>query len=966
MIVTIVNLLAISVLGLFILSSVRHKITFFVIAYAVSFFIVLQLSSLYFGGAFIDYKFIAHFNLRDINAFRGLYLIQGILLITIFFVLPLAVYKFRDRIHSLSLYTNKLYRSIIVIAAIVIMGLPNGALNNLFVIAKIMCSADSGFETALYNLNIHDYVTSDDIKAERGKNIVVISLESFEKGYLSNRKAHLTPNLRSLTEKWQFHDMKETPGNGWTSASLYGVLTGLPAFFKGDGNNYFQDSYDSYISGVGHVLKAAGYQTTFLTNDAEFGDTESLLKVFKIDNIVDRRNIGKAYGESLANANDKDLFEAAKLEINSRKKSNTPFALFISTLDTHNPDGIYDNRFEGKIAHQKTNLEFMVSAVDFMIGDFIKFLQNENLLESTIVYIFPDHLKMGDASVLRGTGERSLYLLTNASAKNLSLDSTQNTYQIDLPKLILDGAEIEHNARFLTEYIAGDKIDFINKNVIALTTLNNSGLKRKKIWEDELLVTLKSDRTLVEFGENTESISTDTLKNFIAQISFSPEMRLVGTAFTSLSSGTLPAKIESGHVTLNLFIRSDTLFGYIRDENNLPLLKSSTRSISFSKQDLTTASKLPALPDAANAPDKLFVFADDVANVVPASPQLEYSEYGVEIPYTILEGFVELEYSTVGAAKPYVILFDQPYAPNSMRLHNLIPSSSNKTSIRLTIPGTSQNPLLLLRNWSKTGTFVVHNYKVVGRGQDNDKRFNAETSHLEAYVNDRSRFIAHAGGGIDGNTYTNSLEALNENYNKGFRFFELDISVTSDGKYAATHDWDLWSRQANYADTLPVSEETFLKHQILGKYTPLNMTRINDWFNNHKDAVLITDKINEPGKFSKQFVDKKRLMMELFTLGAVKEGLAAGIKSAMPSDNVLSELGQNKVDALKAMGVRDIAISRINIARDLQFFLRLKKVGIKAYVYHVNVEPSKDEQYVVRHEMDYIYGIYADNWKFDH
>jgi glycerophosphoryl diester phosphodiesterase len=33
------------------------------------------------------------------------------------------------------------------------------------------------------------------------------------------------------------------------------------------------------------------------------------------------------------------------------------------------------------------------------------------------------------------------------------------------------------------------------------------------------------------------------------------------------------------------------------------------------------------------------------------------------------------------------------------------------------------------------------------------------------------------------------LEALNENYGKGFRFFEIDFSWTSDGKLVAIHDW---------------------------------------------------------------------------------------------------------------------------------------------------------------------------------
>lgn len=34
--------------------------------------------------------------------------------------------------------------------------------------------------------------------------------------------------------------------------------------------------------------------------------------------------------------------------------------------------------------------------------------------------------------------------------------------------------------------------------------------------------------------------------------------------------------------------------------------------------------------------------------------------------------------------------------------------------------------------------------------------------------------IAHAGGGIDGNIYTDSLEALNQSYQNGTRLFDID------------------------------------------------------------------------------------------------------------------------------------------------------------------------------------------------
>ena len=48
-------------------------------------------------------------------------------------------------------------------------------------------------------------------------------------------------------------------------------------------------------------------------------------------------------------------------------------------------------------------------------------------------------------------------------------------------------------------------------------------------------------------------------------------------------------------------------------------------------------------------------------------------------------------------------------------------------------------------------------------------------------------FIAHAGGAIDGITYTNSLEALDLSYSKGCKLFELDLVLTSDDKIIAKY-----------------------------------------------------------------------------------------------------------------------------------------------------------------------------------
>ena len=206
------------------------------------------------------------------------------------------------------------------------------------------------------------------------------------------------------------------------------------------------------------------------------------------------------------------------------------------------------------------------------------------------------------------------------------------------------------------------------------------------------------------------------------------------------------------------------------------------------------------------------------------------------------------------------------------------------------------------------------------------------------------------------------MEALDLNYEKGFRLFELDFLKTADGVYVAAHEWEHWQDMTGYKGVLPPEKAAFKQFKILGKYTPLDIDDINVWFKDHPDAILVTDKINTPTDFSKSFIDKERLIMELFTLEAVQEAVDAGIKSAMPNWAVVSGIKGDKVQTLVDMGVTEIAASRRDIKYNIQLIKSFKRNGIKIYVFHVNYEEGKDEDYVVRYDMDYIYGLYADEF----
>lgn len=93
------------------------------------------------------------------------------------------------------------------------------------------------------------------------------------------------------------------------------------------------------------------------------------------------------------------------------------------------------------------------------------------------------------------------------------------------------------------------------------------------------------------------------------------------------------------------------------------------------------------------------------------------------------------------------------------------------------------------------------------------------------WLKDSPRLVAHAGGAIrekEYNTfYTNSLEALQQNYSLGHRLFEMDFYLTSDKKLAAVHDWNQFGNKNDVA----LSSDEWKKFKAYGSpETPSRFT----------------------------------------------------------------------------------------------------------------------------------------------
>lgn len=104
--------------------------------------------------------------------------------------------------------------------------------------------------------------------------------------------------------------------------------------------------------------------------------------------------------------------------------------------------------------------------------------------------------------------------------------------------------------------------------------------------------------------------------------------------------------------------------------------------------------------------------------------------------------------------------------------------------------------------------------------------------------------IIHAGGFLgEGDrlvSYTNSLEALDNLYEKGNRFCEIDLLETSDGVLICGHT-DEQGKIYGTDLSIDTTAEEFLNSSIFEQYTSISLANLADYMRTHPDLRVITD-----------------------------------------------------------------------------------------------------------------------------
>lgn len=117
--------------------------------------------------------------------------------------------------------------------------------------------------------------------------------------------------------------------------------------------------------------------------------------------------------------------------------------------------------------------------------------------------------------------------------------------------------------------------------------------------------------------------------------------------------------------------------------------------------------------------------------------------------------------------------------------------------------------------------------------------------------------VAHAGGGLtldDGSRvfYSNAKEAVNQNYAKGYRVFEIDFNLSNDGKLIAAHEPRDIKRLTGISGV--PTHTAWLGAKILSKYTTMDAVAVLSLLLAYSDAYIVTDtKYIDTARITTQF-----------------------------------------------------------------------------------------------------------------
>ena len=259
-----------------------------------------------------------------------------------------------------------------------------------------------------------EYVDPTDVEVvfpEQKRNLIYIFLESMETTYSDVDDGgafdeNVIPELTEIAqtnEDFSGADPKlnggySLAGTTWTMGAMFAQTSGLPLNISISAND--MDTQDSFFPGVttlGDILSDAGYtQTLLIGSEAQFGGRKLY---FQEHGNYEMEDYSYAIENGLIPSDykvwwgyeDQKLFEFAKERLLQLSQGDEPFNLTMLTVDTHFEDGYVCEQCPTEYDTQYSNV---MACSSRQVGEFLKWIQQQDFYENTTIVISGDHPTM--------------------------------------------------------------------------------------------------------------------------------------------------------------------------------------------------------------------------------------------------------------------------------------------------------------------------------------------------------------------------------------------------------------------------------------------------------------------------------------------------------------------------------------------------------------------------------------------
>lgn len=259
-----------------------------------------------------------------------------------------------------------------------------------------------------------EYVDPTDVEVvfpEQKRNLIYIFLESMETTYSDVDDGgafdeNVIPELTEIAqtnEDFSGADPKlnggySLAGTTWTMGAMFAQTSGLPLNISISAND--MDTQDSFFPGVttlGDILSDAGYtQTLLIGSEAQFGGRKLY---FQEHGNYEMEDYSYAIENGLIPSDykvwwgyeDQKLFEFAKEKLLQLSQRDEPFNLTMLTVDTHFEDGYVCEQCPTEYDTQYSNV---MACSSRQVGEFLKWIQQQDFYENTTIVISGDHPTM--------------------------------------------------------------------------------------------------------------------------------------------------------------------------------------------------------------------------------------------------------------------------------------------------------------------------------------------------------------------------------------------------------------------------------------------------------------------------------------------------------------------------------------------------------------------------------------------